>query len=538
MTAKRAVNNENDENIATTRLTRAKAAARTGAAEPDMLKRGLARSKSTTSATAGVNLARKRAALGDVSNLGKADAAKDSKVLAPKAGLVSKAAQPTKVQKHGRSQSTKSILAPKSKNAQQSELKRPHPTGAQGPPSKKRGSGSSKVSVAEDAENVPPVENSLNTNKTEDPAQSFIPGEPVLDENDEDRNDPTMVSEYSAEIFAYMKSIEPQTMPNYTYMEQQEKLDWRMRGILVDWLIEVHARFKLLPETLFLAINILDRFLSRKLVQVDKLQLVGVGAMFLAAKYEEVLSPHVSSFRHVSDDGFTDEEILNAERYLLLNIDYDLSYPNPLNFLRRISKPDGYDVEARTLGKYLLETSIVDHRLMRYPGSQIAAAAMYLSRLILDRGDWVRAPPTPLNFDRSLPLLPINLASFVPCLMSCANVPQHYDMVAYSGYTEEQLKPCFLIMLSYLSGNVRHEALFTKYARNRFKKGSSIDECYQRLTSAASIVVREWVKKYGRAYLQGLPPKMERLLDTTRYQKNNILQRPSFEGDDGVDEIY
>ena len=415
--AKRAVNNENDENIATTRLTRAKAAARSGAAEPDVLKRGLARSKSTTSATANVNLARKRAALGDVSNLGKNDgAAKDSKPLAPKAGLASKAAQPTKVQKHGRSQSTKSILAPKTKNAQQSELKRPHPSGAQGPPPKKRGSASSKISVAEDAENVAPVAADVQkTNeKTEEPAQNFTPKEPVLDENDEDRNDPTMVSEYSAEIFAYMKSIEPLTMPNHTYMEQQEKLDWRMRGILVDWLIEVHARFKLLPETLFLAVNILDRFLSRKLVQVDKLQLVGVGAMFLAAKYEEVLSPHVSSFRHVSDDGFTDEEILNAERYLLLNIDYDLSYPNPLNFLRRISKPDGYDVEARTLGKYLLETSIVDHRLMRYPGSQIAAAAMYLSRLILDRGEWVRAPPAPLNFNGTLPLVPMDLASFVP----------------------------------------------------------------------------------------------------------------------------
>jgi hypothetical protein len=58
------------------------------------------------------------------------------------------------------------------------------------------------------------------------------------------------------------------------------------------------------------------------------------------------------------------------------------------------------------------------------------------------------------------------------------------------------------------------------------------------LTRAASIVVRDWVKRNGRHYLHGLPPKIERLLDTTRYQKNNIMQRPSFEGDDVVDEIY
>jgi hypothetical protein len=379
-----------------------------------MLKRGLARSKSTTAAS-NLNLARKRAALGDVSNVAKNEpaAAKDAKKpLAARTGLVSKAAQPSKVQKHGRAQS-KSILAPKGKAALQADLKRPHPSGGQGPASKKRGSASSKVAV-DDAENIAPADNVLKTTeKQQEEVQSFTPKDPIPEFDDEDARDPTMVVEYAGDIFNYMKQIEPNTMPNHHYMEQQDKIDWRMRGILIDWLVEVHARFKLLPETLFLTVNILDRFLSRKLVQVDKLQLVGVSAMFLAAKYEEVISPHVSSFRHVSDDGFTDEEILNAERYILLNIDYDLSYPNPLNFLRRISKPDGYDVESRTYSKYLLEISCVDHRFMRFPGSQIAAAAMYLSRLILDRGDWVRAPSNPFNRSRTRPLVPIDLASFV-----------------------------------------------------------------------------------------------------------------------------
>jgi G2/mitotic-specific cyclin 1/2 len=60
-----------------------------------------------------------------------------------------------------------------------------------------------------------------------------------------------------------------------------------------------------------------------------------------------------------------------------------------MNFLRRISKADNYDIQSRTIGKYLMEISLLDHRLMAYRPSHIAAAAMYLSRLILDRGEWV-----------------------------------------------------------------------------------------------------------------------------------------------------
>ena len=111
--------------------------------------------------------------------------------------------------------------------------------------------------------------------------------------------------------------------------------------------------------------------------------------MFIAAKYEEVLSPHVQNFRHVADDGFTEAEILAAERFVLGALNYDLSYPNPMNFLRRISKADSYEIQTRTLGKYFLEISLVDHRFLEYQPSHIAAASMYLARLILERGEWV-----------------------------------------------------------------------------------------------------------------------------------------------------
>ena len=418
----RNVTDENDENGGTTRLTRAKAAALTVADDSAgaAIKKPLATKKSASNVsnrTAG----HKRAALGDVSNVTKNEVidSKDyKKPMAAKPGLVSKA-QSAGIQKVSRTSSTRSVLGAKNDNKKTagSDLKRPASgSGVMGAAVKKRNTGSSgsQQSIKEElanSENEPPkksiaseVESRTTIEvKTEekkaigienphqeeaDVKQAFEQG--VADLDVEDIDDPLMVAEYVVEIFDYLKELEESTMPNPDYMDHQANIEWHLRGVLVDWLIEVHTRFHLLPETIFLAINIIDRFLSCRVVELEKLQLVGITAMFIASKYEEVLSPHVQNFRHVADDGFTEEEILKAERFVLTTLNYDLSYPNPMNFLRRISKADNYDIQTRTLGKYLLEISLLDHRFMAYQPSHIAAASMYLARLILDRGEWVR----------------------------------------------------------------------------------------------------------------------------------------------------
>ena len=237
----------------------------------------------------------------------------------------------------------------------------------------------------------------------------------------EDADDPLMVSEYVDEIFSYLKVIEvresrtippppltpttPQktTMPNPNYMEMQKDLAWKMRGILTDWLIQVHSRFRLLPETLFLCVNIIDRFLSARVVSLVKLQLVGITCMFIAAKVEEIISPSAANFLYCADSSYSENEILQAERYVLKTLDWNLSYPNPIHFLRRISKADQYNVQTRTIAKYLMEIQCLEWRLISAPPSVLAASSVWLARLILGREDWVRSylshiPPALLNF--------------------------------------------------------------------------------------------------------------------------------------------
>lgn len=162
-----------------------------------------------------------------------------------------------------------------------------------------------------------------------------------------------------------------------------------MRGVLVDWLIEIHYMFRLLPETLFLAVSIIDRFLSKRLVSLGKVQLVGVAALFIATKFEEMTLPRIKDFINMTDKTLKEDELVRAERFVLEVLDFRVCYANPLHFLRRVTKSGGFDVHMRTLAKYFLEISCVDHRFMKIPPSKIAAASLWLSQRMLAKGQWV-----------------------------------------------------------------------------------------------------------------------------------------------------
>ncbi|KAA8916404.1 hypothetical protein TRICI_001448 [Trichomonascus ciferrii] len=263
---------------------------------------------------------------------------------------------------------------------------------------------------------------------------------PVLEEtlqDDEDLYDVSMVTEYSDEIFQYMRRLETEMSPDPYYMDNQNEIHWSMRSILIDWLVQVHHRFNLLPETLFLTINYIDRFLSLKVVSLSKFQLVGAVALFLAAKYEEINCPSVNEIAYMVDHGYSVEEILKAERYMIDMLEFNLGWPGPMSFLRRTSKADDYDLETRTLAKYLLELTIMDKRFVASPPSWTAAAAHCLARRMLQRGPWTNCH------------------------------------VYFSGYTLSQLQPAIdAILESCKDPQTNHNAIYEKYTDRRFKRAS------------------------------------------------------------------
>ena len=266
--------------------------------------------------------------------------------------------------------------------------------------------------------------------------QKTVIAEPQVwdDLDEEDREDPMMVSDYVVEIFENLRESEKRMMPDPHYMVKQKELRWKMRAILVDWLVEVHQKFKLLPETLFLTVNVIDRFLSLRSVPFSKLQLVGITAMFIAAKYEEVYAPSVTQYVYMADGGYEVEEVLKAERSILTTLGFNLQYPNPLNFLRRVSKADDYDLNTRTMGKYLMEVTLLDESFLKYTPSMIAAAAIYISRWVHSNCEW------------------------------------NANLEHYAGYSEKDLQSCVTEIINFLHKEPGLESVKNKYSleKNRY----------------------------------------------------------------------
>ncbi|KAK9748486.1 hypothetical protein RND81_02G060700 [Saponaria officinalis] len=205
--------------------------------------------------------------------------------------------------------------------------------------------------------------------------------EPIMDIDRRDKDNPLAVTEYIDDIYAYYKKVES-CVPS-RYMDVQPDINEKMRAILIDWLIEVHYKFELMEETLYLTVNLIDRFLAIKPVVRKKLQLVGVTAMLLACKYEEVSVPVVEDLVLISDKAYTRQEVLEMERMIVNSLQFNLSIPTPYVFMRRFLKAAEADKKMELLSFFLIELCLIEYEMVTYPPSLLAAAAVFTAQCAL-----------------------------------------------------------------------------------------------------------------------------------------------------------
>jgi cyclin B len=198
---------------------------------------------------------------------------------------------------------------------------------------------------------------------------------------------PQLVEEYIPEIFEHLKEIEFDFLPSAGYMKMQTDINEKMRGILIDWLVEVHLKFKLLPETLFLTCNLIDRFLEKKIIMRNRLQLVGVTAMLIACKYEEIYAPEVRDFVYITDKAYTKEEILAMENEMLATLEYNITVPSSFRYLEIYNYFLKLDESAFMFCRYLLELFLVDYKMLKYNPTWLAASTLFITLKITKKGE-------------------------------------------------------------------------------------------------------------------------------------------------------
>jgi len=221
--------------------------------------------------------------------------------------------------------------------------------------------------------------------EVEEVSSGFPEGVLDIDGLEEDQLNPQLCVEYAPAIYSYLREVEEGLSIRKNHL-QGYFVNGKMRGVLIDWLIEVHSQFKLLQETLYMTVYVIDKFMQTEgcSVKRNKLQLVGVTAMFISSKVEEMYAPEINDFVYITDNAYTAGEIRKMELRILNSLGFNFSRPLPLHFLRRNSKAGDVDVQQHTLAKYLIEISLLEYEMVHIPPSLLASAALFLSLRLLD----------------------------------------------------------------------------------------------------------------------------------------------------------
>ena len=168
------------------------------------------------------------------------------------------------------------------------------------------------------------------------------------------------------------------SMPIYEIIKSQKEINEQMRSILVDWIIDVHYKFGFTDETLFMSILIIDRYISIRHISRIRFQLLGITAMMLACKHEEINIPKVEDFIYITDNAYTKTEVIDMEDDILNAFNYELLYPSPIKFFEILSLKFNFNKLQYLMGKYLMESFLVDLKWINYKPSVISCACIYI----------------------------------------------------------------------------------------------------------------------------------------------------------------
>ncbi|KAK7283269.1 hypothetical protein RIF29_12679 [Crotalaria pallida] len=259
-------------------------------------------------------------------------------------------------------------------------------------------------------------------------------------------SDPQKCEPFVNDIYSYLCKMERESKrrPMFNYIE---RLQWdvtpHMRGILVDWLVEVAEEYKLLSETLFLSISYIDRFLSLNRVSKPRLQLLGVSSMLIAAKYEEITPPHVEDFVLITDNTYDMAEVVEMEADILKSLSFEMGNPTAKTFARRFTgiglenNNNAKKLQFECLCYYLVELSLLEYCCLKFLPSLVAASATFLARYII----WPKVHPWSSTLCKS------------------------------TGYNVAELKECVLILhdLYLARRGGAFNAIREKYKQHKFK---------------------------------------------------------------------
>eukprot|EP00088_Acartia_fossae_P060970 TRINITY_DN7314_c0_g1_i1.p1 TRINITY_DN7314_c0_g1~~TRINITY_DN7314_c0_g1_i1.p1 ORF type:complete len:438 (+),score=100.11 TRINITY_DN7314_c0_g1_i1:47-1360(+) len=248
--------------------------------------------------------------------------------------------------------------------------------------------------------------------------------------------------EYSADLIAYLKQLELDTILPSNYLDGGSTQP-RERALVVDWMIQVCNWFKFCQETLFYSISLLDTVISRRDIKGERLQLVAVSCIWIASKLEEYYPADLNKLAYLTKNSFTTRQIVKMEFIVLSVLNFKLHLPCIQTVLNRFVRAAcrSNDLKFVKTCQYLIESHAVDVKFPTVrPSLQVAGGV--LGAILLFH---VQANQDIGNID----------------LSSLWNA----TLVYYTNYGEDEVLPVTLDILRTLTGENagKYEGAYNKY---------------------------------------------------------------------------
>ena len=199
-----------------------------------------------------------------------------------------------------------------------------------------------------------------------------------------DKN-PQLAEEYTIDIIESLLEEEnyyfnEKKYINPLYLDNEDsELTPEMRTIAVDWLVLIHFKiFKFTENTLFLAIQIFDRYLSKVDLNTEQTELLLYTSFMLASKHNEIDYMNMQETLKLSQDKFVKEQVVKMESEILNKLDFEILAPTMCEFFILFASYLNLNQEKINQGLYILNIILVDFHMLKYPNFMLSFAVIKL----------------------------------------------------------------------------------------------------------------------------------------------------------------
>ncbi|PHH78334.1 hypothetical protein CDD82_3102 [Ophiocordyceps australis] len=196
--------------------------------------------------------------------------------------------------------------------------------------------------------------------------------------------------EYLDDMLKHMYTMEDETLADASLIDTQVEIQWYMRPYLIDFLVEAHAAFALLPETLHLTVNLLDRYCAKRVVFKHHYQLVGCAALLIASKYGDKKDrvPQITELSNMCCGLYDSSMFVQMETHVLNTLGWTIGHPT-VDFFTQLLVAYEPDDEVECMASFLSEIALYHRDFVSIKSSTMSRASLALARVVLGRSESV-----------------------------------------------------------------------------------------------------------------------------------------------------